>query len=236
MLETSLHSRLPVDTFRALSDSVSFRAARFGKRVRGYADPSLALFRASAPEKQAQILESLRLQNESLDTEDEKVFFEAEKRALWKSIMLLGFVPPTDLFNELKPDRAIEIFGLDGGLLWRNLTCMDLCSYTLEEIACTDVFERYQRSPGAYEQCVANLQAMLSGQVPEVLDPRMPAYTIIETMSAERLILSIKHELGAILKNRQGQVCAWLVMSDAKVVGTSLPPPEPRVSHLSVVS
>jgi hypothetical protein len=236
MLERNLDSNLNGETFKRLADSISRRASRFGKTVRGYTYPDLPLFSAAGSAKQAEILDSLRLQDASLDTEDETVFFEAEKRALWKSIMLLGFVPPPDLFNELKPDRAIEIFGMDGGLIWRNLSCMDLCSYTLEEIACIDVFERYERSPGAYEECVANLQAMLSGQAPEVMDPRMRAYTIVEKLSSERLVLSIKHELGALLRTRQGDVGAWLVMSQAKVVGTNLPPPERRPSHLSVVS
>ncbi|RZA02025.1 MAG: hypothetical protein EOP11_17025, partial [Proteobacteria bacterium] len=220
------------NTFKQLCASVSLRAARFGKTVRGFRDPALPLFSLAPPEKQALILASLALLDESLDNEEEKIFFEAEKRALWKAISLLGFVPPHDLFEQLKPDRAIEIFGLDGGLIWRNLTCMDLCSYTLEELACIDVFERYQRPPGAYDQCVANVRAMISGQVPEVIDPKIPAYPITELMSAGRLILRIKHELAAVLKNRQGGVSAWLVMSDAKVEGADLPKPAPMVNHL----
>lgn len=237
-LGSGLSSGTNADEFRFLARKVSERAARFGKKVVGYHDPALPLFSAAAPAQQNKILDSLRILNESLDNDDEEIFFEAEKRALWKSTRILGLVPPAELFNELKPNRAIEIFGLDGGLLWRNLACMDLCSYTLEEIACIDVFERYERAPEVYEQCVANLQAMLSGAIPEVSDPGIAAYTIVETKSSDQLVLSIKHELGAVLKNRQGVVNAWLVMSDARVMGTNAPPPEaePRNARLSIVS
>lgn len=225
--------RSELATFRQLADEVCSKAAHYGKRVQGYRDPRLPLFSALAPEQQSLFIESLRLAHNSLDR-DEEVFFEAEKRALWKSIRLLGLVPPPGLFEQLRPDRAIEIFSMDGAIIWRNLTCMDLCSYTIEEIACIGVWDRYQRAPGAFEQCIAKLQAMICGAEPPIADPNIPPYTMIETQSTDRLALMIKHELVCLLKDRSGALAGYLCMSSAQVIGSGIGANPPN--HLSIVN
>ncbi|RZA05736.1 MAG: hypothetical protein EOP11_12125 [Proteobacteria bacterium] len=162
---------------------------------------------------------------ESYSCEDRDIL-DAEKRALWKAFSIYGIVPPHDLFDRLKENYAIELYSLDGRQIWRNLACLELCSYTLEEIACLSVFDRYERPTFIERKCINEVEALLCERRADIFDPNIMIHTAKEVSSEFHFTLSLKHDLFASLRGRNGELKAWLAMTLGELVNEGSAPAE----------
>lgn len=220
------------EAFREISQRIHHLATQAGVKVKGYHDPDLPLLRAFNPAAQLKAVAALSTYANTLDTADVDDSI-AEQRALWKALSVFGFVPPEDLFSRLRADAAIEVYDLEGRQIWRNFACMEVCSYTLEEIFCIELFDRYHRSPEMDAECKGKVAMFLRSGGPEICDPKIIPHSLIETRSEERLVLEVHHQLFSRLNGRDGSLRAWLVMSKATLLGKDeqhLPKSRPRDS------
>lgn len=205
--------------FREISERIHRLANEAGVKIKGYHDPELPLLRTLRPSAQDRAVAALETYADTLDTSDldDSV---AEQRALWKAIKVFGLVPPEDLFDRLHAEAAIEMYDLEGRQIWRNFACMEVCSYTLEEIFCIELFDRYRRTPEFNAECQGKVASFLSDPASfEICDPHIAPHQLIETQSSERLILEVHHQLFSKLRGRDGSLRAWLVMSKARILG-----------------
>ncbi len=215
--------------FRETSDRICAIAARYDVKITGYRTPELPLYRQLPFAMQEKSLRSLKVFLTTMESaESSGGNLSKDNCFAWSALSTFGLVPSSDLFAHLRADRAIEIYNLEGQQIWRNLQCMEYCSYTLEEVHCIELFDRYDRGDQKTAECVKMVSDLLTGQTPELYWPKKEPYVMKETRPHDRLILNVQHELMCALRTRDGVVSAWLVMSAAKILGTlrlaDLPP------------
>ncbi|RYZ86082.1 MAG: hypothetical protein EOP06_15150 [Proteobacteria bacterium] len=218
------------EAFKLVAEEAELLFCKLGIKLKGFHSPELFLFNELSSSAQQIALVAAKNFLESYQSDDRDIF-DAEKRALWKAFTVFGLVPPSDLLQRLIPGRAIEMYTAEGRQIWRNLACLDLCSYTLEEIVSLDVLDRYQRPSFIEKKCEVEVGALINGQRSEIFDPRIAVHEAIETMSDEMYRLSLKHEMFAALRDSDGDLRAWLVMTDAHHVGIPVSAPRQVSDH-----
>ena len=218
-----------IQEFRAAADRVTRVAEHYGIKVRGYGSADLPLYSKLSREQQEVALQLIALFADSFEAAiDHSRQPPAEERFLWSALSKMGMVPPSELFSLLKQGAVIEIYNLENLQIWRNFSCFQYCSYSLEEVYSLPVFTRYWRSPEKLEECLTKVNELLSGRAPDVFFPEIEKHKLIETCSEGCLVLEVHHELFCKLKDRNGTLCAWLVMSSAELLGSSEKHPKPE--------
>jgi hypothetical protein len=221
-MNTALHKDNQLDRnskFRETADKVCELLGKYDLKVVGYHSSELPYFSALPIQKQNESLALLKTFLQSAEvTEAFGEKLDDHERSLWGALSAMGLIPPSDLFSSLRPGAAIEIYDLEGLQIWRNFTCMQYCSYTLEEVYSVEVYTRYNRDAEKLSACIAKVGDLLTGKSPEIFDPEVAPDILEETFSQDRLRLEVHHQLFCRLKNRQGTVTAWLVMSGAKLL------------------
>lgn len=234
--KTSDHQTNRTSEFREFADKVCAIAAKYDVKITGYHSPELPLYSALSTQKQIEALHMLKTFDLSMEiTQSQGGELDSQDRSLWGALSALGLVPPSDLFLRLEPGTAIEIYNLDGMQIWRNFTCMQYCSYTLEEVYSIELFTRYKRDPQKTAECIDKVGRLLSGQTPEIFYPEISPHILEETCSLEQFSLSVHHKMFSVLKNREGNLAAWLVMSGAEIVGKKIAEAKPGLGNAAPI-
>lgn len=204
--------------FRQAADQVSTLGQRFGISVKGYEDPALPHFSAMPLESRRNAVHALRGYHTSL-----LAGIQADKNldqphvSTWWAFSTLGLVPPAELFRHFLPDSMIEVYNLEGAQIWRNFHFFRYSSYTLEEIHCLPWNKLYDKGDDVTAECFKYISAVVSG-ASELLLPDHPEFVLTETCSRDRCVLKVRHYLISSLKNREGNVSAFLVCTKAKIL------------------
>jgi hypothetical protein len=220
--------------FRYAADQVSALGQRFGFSVRGYDDPSLPHFCSLPLASRRQAVHALRGYHASL-----LAGIHADKNldqphiSTWWAFSTLGLVPSADLFRHFQPDSMIEVYNLEGGQIWRNFQFFRYSSYTLEELHCLHWEKLYERGDEITAKCFAYISQIVGGG-PELLLPPDPEYVLTEKCSRDRCVLKVRHYLLSALRNRCGEVAAYIVCTHGKVLahGAREVPAGPREGGL----
>lgn len=206
--------------FRDIADKICEIGSRYSVKMTGYRSPELPLYSALSTQKQQDSLHQMRVFLSTMEaTEEAGNRLDNQNCFVWAALSTLGLVPPSDLFSKLDSDALIEIYDLFGLQIWRNFNFMKFCSYTLEEVFCIEWHNRYTRDADKSEECARKIGDLLTGRTPEIYYPGVAEHTIEETCSEERLIFSAHYDLLCTLKNREGGLAAWLVMTSARLLG-----------------
>jgi transcriptional regulator with XRE-family HTH domain len=209
-----------VRLFRDFAMRVADLAAKAGVQVEPFENPALPHFQKLMPSLQDQALASLRLKSEILETWLAGGEASSPNQILWATLSGLGLVPPPELFQHLKPSSIIEIFNLSYFQIWRDFNTLRVNSFTLEEMYCLSGFERFERAP-EIDAYILEWSAKLSvaGRGDRVLMLKLPPYPLVEKNSRKLLTLEVEHELVCALRDRDGNMAAWLLMTNARVTG-----------------
>ncbi len=209
-----------ISEFKLAADKICAIAAKKNLTIKGYHSPELPLYSALSETKQEEALLLVKAYLQSMESAEAMgECLDSVDRSLWHALSTMGLLPPSDLFARLKPNAVIEIYDLQGLQIWRNFNFMRVCSYTLEEIYSIEWFKRYKRDEKYTEECVKNVTSLLSGETSEVYKPDMSLQVMEETCSQDRLMIRASYDLLSRLKNRDGELAAWLVATSAEVVG-----------------
>lgn len=209
-----------ITEFKIAADKICAIAAKKDLKITGYHSPDLPLYSALSDAKQEEALLLVKAYLKSMESaEAVGECLNAVDRSLWHALSTMGLVPPSDLLSRLKPSAVIELYDLQGLQIWRNFNFMRVCSYTLEEIYSIEWFNRYKRDQIHTEECIKNVTTLLSGESPEVFKPEMSLQIMEETCSQDRLKIRATYDLLSRLKNRDGELAAWLVATSADVIG-----------------
>lgn len=219
--------------FRATADKITALASKYDIKIKGYHDADLPLFNALSSQKQNEVLLFIKMYHQSLvETEAAGERLDNNAKAIWCSLSSMGLMPPSELFSKFTPAAAIEIYDTAGLQIWRNFNTMKYCSYTLEEIYSIEWFNRYARDADKTTECFAKVGALLEGKTPAVFYPDIASHILEETCSIDKLKLEVHYDLFSILKNRDGKIAAWLVMSTANIIHRRTDAPQRRILNL----
>jgi len=216
-----LRSKLGAESeFRHIADQICAIADKYQVKIRGYHSSELPHFRALPQARQETVLLRLKAFLGSMEvTESMGERLDSQKRALWCGLSALGLVPPSELFSRIDDNsEIIEIYNLEGFQVWRNFNYFDVCSYTLEEIYSIDWNDLYLRSDEKTEECRQKITALLTGQTPDLFDANVENHEITELCSQYRFVVEARHGILCRLKDKGGQLAAWVVVSKGRVL------------------
>lgn len=226
-----------ISEFREAADKICAIASKYSVKITGYHTPTLPLYSALSSEKQSEALYQLKVFLQSMETTEAMGDrLDSQDRALWHALLTFGLLPPSGMFAKFKPDDVIEIYDPVGIQIWRNFNFMKICSYSLEEMHAIDWTQRYTRSADKVKECLEKIGALLRGETPEVYDCLVSAHVFEETLSQDCFKLEATHNWFARLKDRNGQVTAWLAVSDVKLLGQDTQKTRRAKLRLSVVA
>lgn len=205
--------------FRAVAEKVSAITARHGVTVKPYRSSELPLFRQLSFEAQGLALSQLNTFLKSLELfEDQEENLGEQDRALWYALSAFGLLPNSDMFKLFKSSDVVEIYDMEGFQIWRNFNFLKICSYNLEEMYSIEWFRRYERKPEDVKACGEAINDLLTGKTPEISMVQVPYHQIRETDSSEQLHLGVTYQWIARLKDRSGQLAAWMVCSSVEIL------------------
>lgn len=213
--------------FRDVADRVRDIAAKYSLNLVSYRSPELPLYSALGPAKRAEVLGQLKIFLRTMESvEASGVRLDNQERSVWHALASMGLVPPSDLFAKFGSEDVVEILDLAGVQIWRNFNFLRICSYTLEEMYCFDWKERYTRDEAMIGECIRKVGALLAGETPDLYHSNIEDHVIQETRSSDRFTLQVRHEYMARLKDRNGQLAAWLVVSRVENLGRDIATPK----------
>ncbi|RZA09028.1 MAG: hypothetical protein EOP11_02985 [Proteobacteria bacterium] len=202
--------------FRYAANRVSELGQRFGFSVRGYDDATLPHFSALSLLERQKVVHALQGYLHSLEAG-----IRADKNldqphvSTWWAFSSLSLVPVADLFRHFQKDSVIEVFNLEGRQIWRNFHFFRYSSYTLEEMHCLEWPVLYDRGDAVTAQVHEYLERLIGGG-PELVLPTLPEYVLLEKCSRDRMMIKVRHYLLSALKDRDGNLQAWIVCTKAR--------------------
>lgn len=127
-------SEAEITEFRALCERASTALLKCGIRRRPYDDPAMLLFQKNP--RFARALDAHRIYVEVLEEFAGSGDAGGDGRQfLWRMINRLGYVPTSDLFDQVTGEDVVEIYTLDNWQLFRNLNFFNFVSFNIEEVA-----------------------------------------------------------------------------------------------------
>lgn len=214
----SRDSNTVVNEFRTLVENLAEFYAKAGVAVKPYHDQALPHFSALQPEQQERALIEARTFWEITSGHmAERVNPRNNSQALWSALKTAGLRPTANLFGEITDGDCIEIYNAAGFQIWRNITMLELCSYTLEEVHCFEWHQRYERRASDIEAMQKAIGRLLSGETRE-LHETIVSHPVRERFSELRMLLWAQHEGWYGLTDREGQLAALLLRSRGGVL------------------
>jgi hypothetical protein len=218
----SQHDSGFVDQFRVLSEQVASYYQGFGARLKPYHDPALPHFSALPLDHQRNAVRHLGLLSTITQWHSSgKVDAGNDAQALWCALKTLKLRPGSDLFNLLEAEDVLEIYTFpEQTQIWRNLNCMAVCSYTLEEVHCFSWDERYDRDAKSDEQIHAAVKELVRLNGRGYVTNFCGQHFVTERFSEERFKLRSESRLLVPLLEEQGRLAGAVKASRAQILET----------------
>lgn len=207
--------------FKQLANRITQITEKYNITLKGYHHESLPYFSRKTPEQKSKILEALeKFYGSMVYTEKEGDSLANQQKILWGFLSAFKCHPNSEMFSRFQPDDVIEIYDLEGFQMWRNLKFMEICSYTIEEMYCLDWSDRYDRDPQILGECTEKLTSLLTEKSPEIYDINIKNYILTEKCSEQCFEIQTQHDWMGRIRDQNGQLKMWIVVSKAKVLSS----------------
>lgn len=173
-----------VNNFRTLCESVSELVCREQVALRPYKSPALPFFSRLPLERQKGAVHRLKQYQEVCEsTLAEGGKLRDTPTFTWKMLKSMHLTPTHDLFSKLEAGDIIEFYNLDSIQFFRNLRFFEICSYSLEELHCSEWWELFRREDAVNRQIYEATLKIFSGQEGGTFQPNIQRHVLEEKAS-----------------------------------------------------
>jgi hypothetical protein len=190
-----------------------------GIEIQAFDSEELPLFNALDEARQNQVASELEHTCEILlDAKPSVDDLSYNRRAAWSEIKRSGFVIRSEVFENLKDEDIIEIWGADGRQIFRSFHALKFWSYTLEELLTYPFFELFERDASLETAYLVWFQKLLSGVVIETVALDIPSHVVREKRSKRKYSSVVTPKMVSPLKDKNGQVTAFFYTCSARKI------------------
>jgi hypothetical protein len=220
-LQTSNLNPNLASEFRRLASEICALVINYGLETKPYHDPEIPHFRGLEMAEQEKIVASLRSYLESIvGAERAGINLANGKQALWHFLRSSGYLPCSEMMNELGDHEVLEIYDAAQNLqVWRNFAFLRICSYTLEEMFCFTWQKRYTRGEASTQQILAAVEKVLDPANRSVVLANVKSHQLLENFSEHGYELLARHDKFFPLFSRHGHPSGFLVTSGVEIIG-----------------
>lgn len=199
MIESPLQQREDTAVFRDILTELEVLKSLLGEkgeRIVSYGPKAAERLRArSLPQKQ-EILKIVRDYNELIAPiiEENTAVLNNEIDILKGVLRDLRLIVDDGIWEKIEKDDIIEIYNRDVIQIYRSISHMNLCGYTLLDVLTHEFYELYERSLPINEQMMEATLKVLSGEQPGGfgLTGMIPKHLMREIFSASRGVFEIE--------------------------------------------
>ncbi len=221
--------------FKIITESISNNFNDHGLSTSPYRLSALDTFNElSDTQKQQSIIDGEKYLNTQSYAKSMGWTAKDDMHFLWSSFKKLGIKPASDFFNYISKNDAIEIYNLDGIQTWRNLSFMEICNYTIEEMFCYPWEQRYTRNKKASEEAQKTIEKLFMQSTPKTIQCNIHNI-LTETLSLEKYIIDTLHKAVSIITDENGTPVGFAVSSKVKVIGAVDSRPHNKRPTLTIV-
>jgi hypothetical protein len=201
-----VHSDSSFDRFSSLLDRYADFLIHAGKPVRrATPEKARSLFSALEASHKTRIISRLEIEItlfEEIIAAGEKLTDSA--RFVWRYFTKCGGSPSSDIFGKIHEGDVVEIYSTEQIHLFQNLNFFDWVSSTLESIFCEPWFQTTKRDSEAQLLIYAAALRIITGEVRETLDPKVPWHLIEEIDTEMNLKFHLRLKwISPVFKNQQ---------------------------------
>ena len=136
------------DLFRGYLLGMQNLASQSGASVKAFVDSDLPCFSSLSAQAQKDVLTDVgSIHDLWMHSTQDGRSLRDNKQLVWRFLSSLKWTPPSDIFDKITDDRAIEIFNFEGHQMFRSLRILELMSFTLEQAMCTPWWNLFGRDP-----------------------------------------------------------------------------------------
>jgi len=143
------------------------------------------------------------------------------KSILWWFIKELGMKPTSDIFERINPKDVIEVYGSDFIQIFRNLNFFEICSYPVMDLFIYEWRELFKRDERVTAELAEVAFKVLKNEITHTCEFPVQWHKMEEIFSDQLYTLNIYHKYISPLTARSGATEAFIVVTEAKVVGTA---------------
>ncbi|MFM6927530.1 MAG: hypothetical protein ACKOX6_03660 [Bdellovibrio sp.] len=144
------------------------------------------------PEYQGPVLSALRewVGFFELHSQGAKV---SDKQLLWRFLSAFRLTPESDFFGMIDDDTCVEALNRSGLQIFRSLSFMDVCSYSLDEVVSVPWQFLYSRDEDITERYLGLQKAIADGSLKHTdLRGVIPSHQVSEVSGFDRLATTIQ--------------------------------------------
>lgn len=186
--------------------------------IRSYDDPQLLYFNKLPVSLQLISIENLKTytitaeetQNEGYQLKDNNAF-------IWRFLQKRGYVPPTDLFQNLTEEKLVEIYNQFQIQEFRNLAFYNFCSYTIEDIHSREWFDLFYRDSEINLQFLQLAQKLFNNDFDHTFPTNIGEHFLKEINSQDKIEVAMKVEHMCPLFSKNKAVAAVTISKARRI-------------------
>jgi hypothetical protein len=199
--------------FVKLAEAYVAFAQEAGVRLSPYRSPSVPHFSKLNKNQKRTVIEDIRgtvevfrsMVSEGQTLKDTPVF-------LWRTLKRFELTPCSDIFDKIGSDDVVLLFSNEHKILFHNLRFLEMVSFTIEEIYCTEWYLLTKRAEWAQAALYEAAEAIFSGKIQGTFDPGVRNHVAEETCTDGKVRLWVKVTFMSPVK-RDNQIAGLIVLN-----------------------